>query len=182
MAKTKSKKKAKKRAGKKVRRAAAKSAAKGKGGAKSKKGDARGKSAGKKKKADALKPKAIKTGKGMSPAEVGAELVRMFNAGQFAEIEERFWSPKITSIEGAGVSMAWEGRKAVRAKNEEWMADHVIHGGSAEGPYVGATGFAVKFSMDVETKSTGERMQMSEIGVYTVKNGKITTEEFMYGV
>jgi hypothetical protein len=36
--------------------------------------------------------------------------------------------------------------------------------------------------MDVETKSTGKRETMNEVGVYTVQNGKIIREEFMYGV
>lgn len=150
-----------------------------------KKAEKSGASSGKKKngkKKDALAPKAVKTGKGLTPAEVGADLVRMFNAGQWAEIEDKHWSPKITSIEGVGVAQAWSGRKAVRAKGKEWEADHTIHSAKAEGPFVGATGFAVKYHMDVETKSTGERIAMSEVGVYTIKNGKIVQEEFMYGM
>ena len=51
----------------------------------------------------------------------------------------------------------------------------------AEGPYVGATGFSVKFRMDIKDNSTGRRTIMEEIGVYTVFNGKIIQEEFMYG-
>lgn len=136
---------------------------------------------GGKKSAKAPAPKAIKTGKGAGPMEVGTELVRMFNAGQFAEIEEKFWAPKVRSIEGHGVALAWDGRKAVRAKNNEWMSTHRIHGASAEGPFVGATGFAVKFRMDVEDTANGQRMNMNEVGVYTIKNGKIVQEEFMYG-
>jgi hypothetical protein len=131
---------------------------------------------------DALAPIAVDTGKGASAAEIGTQLVEMFNKGQFTEIEDKFWNKKeIASIEGVGVGMAWIGVKAVRAKNEAWMADHQIHGGSAEGPYVGSTGFAVRFKMDVTTKSTGERMVMDEIGVYSIEDGKIVCEEFMYG-
>lgn len=134
----------------------------------------------KKAKASVTAPKAVKTGSGLSPLEVGKDLVSMFNSGKLGEIEAKHWSPKIVSVEGVGVSMAWSGKAAVEAKNQGWMMDHVIHGASAEGPYVGATGFAVKFRMDVETKSTGERTTMEEIGVYTVQNGKIVREEFMY--
>jgi hypothetical protein len=131
---------------------------------------------------DPLAPLAVDTGKGLSAAEIGAQLVAMFNQGQFTEIEDKFWNKKeIASIEGVGVGLAWIGVKAVRAKNEQWMADHEIHGGSAEGPYVGSTGFAVRFKMDVTTKSTDERAIMDEIGVYTVEDGKIVCEEFMYG-
>lgn len=135
-----------------------------------------------KKKAKKLAPVAVKTGKGATPLEVGTQLVKMFNEGKFEEIEKMFWSPKITSIEGVGVGMAWTGRKAVEAKNAAWMSTHKIHGATAEGPYVGSTGFAVKLQMDVEDTATNKRMTMNEIGVYTIKGGKIVQEEFMYGM
>lgn len=125
-------------------------------------------------------PVTIRTGRGASPMEIGADLVTMFNRGQFKEVEEKHWSPDIESVEGFGVSQAWRGRKAVEAKNAWWSQDHVMHGASAEGPYVGATGFSVKFRIDVETRSTGQRETMEEIGVYTVENGRIVREEFMY--
>jgi hypothetical protein len=129
-----------------------------------------------------LAPVPISTGKGASAMEIGTNLVRMFNSGDAmtGAIEKAYWSPKVVSIEGMGVSMGWHGAKAARAKGEEWMKDNVIHSASAEGPYVGATGFAVKFTMDVETKSTGKRQTMVEVGVYSVLKGKIVQEEFMY--
>ncbi|MFM9958148.1 MAG: SnoaL-like domain-containing protein [Phycisphaerales bacterium] len=129
-----------------------------------------------------MMPVPISTGGGADPMEVGTNLVRMFNSGQMAggEIEKKYWSPKIVSIEGVGVSMGWHGAKAATAKGEEWMMDNIIHSASAEGPYVGATGFAVKYTMDVETKSTGQRKTMVEVGVYSVLKGKIVQEEFMY--
>lgn len=129
-------------------------------------------------------PTPVLTGKGPSPAELGKRLVEMFNQGQFAEIENLMWSPKIESIEGAtpaGPGMMWSGAKSVRAKGEHWMSQHTIHGASAEGPFVGATGFAVRFKMDVEVKASGHRMLFDEVGVYTIKDGKIVREEFMYG-
>jgi hypothetical protein len=49
------------------------------------------------------------------------------------------------------------------------------------GPWVGATGFAVRYAIDVTQKSTGQRHQMEEIAVYTVKDGKIVREEFHFG-
>jgi hypothetical protein len=125
--------------------------------------------------------KPVKTGRGLTPRDLGRDLVDLFNRGQFEEVEKRLWSPKIVSVEGEGVAMAWSGRRAVNAKNSGWMASHTMHGASAEGPYVGASGFAVKFRMDIEAKETGERTMMEEVGVYTVQNGKIVREEFMYG-
>ncbi len=132
------------------------------------------------KQAKKLEGKPVKTGKGETPAEVAAELVRMFNDGQWSEIEEKFWSPKITSVEGVGVAKAWKGRKAVDAKNKAWLDTHTIHSARAEGPFVGASGFAVRYSMEIEDKGNGQRTKMEEVGVYEVKDGKIVREEFMY--
>lgn len=125
-------------------------------------------------------PAPVSTGSGPSPMEIGQDLVTMFNAGQLAEIEKKWWSPRITSVEGVGVALAWSGREAVEEKNRRWMETHRLHGASAEGPYVGATGFAVKYRLDVEDTTTGKREMMEEVGVYTVEDGKIVREEFMY--
>lgn len=147
---------------------------------KSKKPAARGAS-GKKPAKKAATVRAVKTGPGPGPGEIGRALVEMFNRGQWTEIEDRFWSPGIVSCEGEGVAMEWVGRNAVRQKGEQWYAENQVHGASAEGPYVGASGFAVRFRMDVENRANGQRTLMEEVGVYEVKNGKIVREEFMYG-
>ncbi|MGO9683147.1 MAG: SnoaL-like domain-containing protein [Beijerinckiaceae bacterium] len=34
--------------------------------------------------------------------------------------------------------------------------------------------------MDVTPKATGKRVKMDEVGVYSVKNGKIVAERFCY--
>lgn len=132
--------------------------------------------------AASLAPKPIKTGPGPSAMEIGQAVVASVNKGMGdMKLWDAFWSPAIESIEGLGAEMVWTGRKAMEAKGEQWMSTHTIHGASAEGPYVGATGFAVKFRMDVTDTTTGKRELMEEVGVYTVKNGKVIREEFMYG-
>lgn len=122
----------------------------------------------------------VATGRGPSPAELGTQLVAAFNQGEGDAWIKRVWAPGIESIEGLGVGMGWRGLRAVEAKNAQWVDAHVLHGGSAEGPYVGSTGFAVRFRIDVEDKATGRRQIMEEIGVYAVRNGRIVREEFMY--
>lgn len=121
----------------------------------------------------------INTGGGASPAEIGADLVALFNAGKADEVDHKWWSDAIVSVEGDG--QAWGGRQAVVGKNEWWYSQHEILGGSAEGPFVGGSGFAVRFRMHVRVKQSGQEIHMDEVGVYTVKNGRIVREEFMYG-
>ncbi len=123
-------------------------------------------------------PKRISTGPGKTAEDIGKQLVNDFNRGKW-EVNTDLWSPKLVSIEGGG--MAWHGMKNVEAKAAAWNADNAIRGAVAEGPYVGSTGFAVKFRMDIEDRKSLKRTIMEEIGVYTVKNGKIVQEEFMYG-
>lgn len=125
-------------------------------------------------------PRPLGTGPGTSAREIGQAVCQSINTGQPDKpLWDSYWSKDVESIEGAG--MIWSGRPAMEAKCEEWMRTHTIHGCSAEGPFVGATGFAIKFKMDVTDTTTNQRMLFEEIGVYTVKNGKVVREEFMYG-
>jgi len=128
---------------------------------------------------DGMRP--VSTGTGASPMEVGSRLVTLFNAGQVAECEA-LWDSSIVSCEGVGVGLEWGGRRAVEAKNAEWSSKHTMLGGAAEGPFVGSTGFSVKFRLHVKVNETGAEMVMNEVGVYTVRDGKIVREEFMYGM
>jgi hypothetical protein len=130
--------------------------------------------------AKALAPKAVKTGKGAAPLEVAQSVVALLRAGGASEVEAKWLASGIESVEGVGASMAWKGKKAVQKKYRDWEADHEIHTMTVDGPWVGATGFAVRYAIDVTQKSTGQRSQMEEIAVYTVKNGKIVREEFHF--
>jgi SnoaL-like domain len=134
------------------------------------------------KKKVSLAPKPVKTGKGATPLEVAQEVADLIRSGASGEVEEKYHAAGIESVEGVGMSMAWSGKKAVLAKYRGWEADHEIHSMNVEGPWVGATGFALRFSLDATQKSTGQRNQMEEIAVYTVKNGKIVREEFHFRV
>jgi ketosteroid isomerase-like protein len=70
------------------------------------------------------------------------------------------------------------GKEAVAKKSEWWTANHEVHGGEVEGPYVNGDQFAVRFKMDITPKATGQRITMDEMGLYTVENGKIVAERF----
>lgn len=88
------------------------------------------------------------------------------------------------SVEAASMGempRAAEGLDAIRAKHAWWTANMEMHGGEVEGPYLFEPDrFAVRYTMDVTDKTSGERSQAAEIGVYTLKDGKIVREEFFY--
>jgi hypothetical protein len=124
-------------------------------------------------------PREISTGKGKSVAELASALMDHLRSGKpDTELWAAHFAPKFMSIEGIG--QGWKGVKAVKKKCDEWMAQHTIHSVNFEGPYVGATGFVVKFFMDITNNASGQRIAMTEVGVYTVEKGKVVQEEFMY--
>jgi len=138
------------------------------------------KRAAKKPAAKAAGPKPVKTGKGPSPLDVAQAVAGLARQGKLDQVEALWLAPGIVSVEGLGASMAWSGKRNVLAKYRAWEADHEIHGMEVGGPWVGATGFALQYKVDITQKSTGQRHQMEEIAVYTVQNGKIVREEFHF--
>lgn len=118
----------------------------------------------------------------MTTREVADEFARLCKANQFEEAGQRFWSDDIVSREAMEGDMAMlRGRAAVEGKSAWWYANHEVHGGTTEGPYVNGDQFVLRFTMDITPKSTGQRMQMDEMAVYTVRDGKVVEERFFYG-
>ena len=122
----------------------------------------------------------------MDTKQVAQRLVDLCREGKNAEAQATLYSPDIVSIEAyapPGMSAECKGLDAIRAKGEWWRANHEIHGAAAKGPYLLGDKFAVMFNFDITPKTgpgAGKRTMMEEVAVYTVKNGKIVREEFMY--
>ena len=112
---------------------------------------------------------------------VARELVEFCKAGQNMDAISKLYSPDVVSIEPndfEGMPAKMTGIDAIRKKNEWWYANFEVHGGEVEGPYVNGDQFAVKYAFDTTNKKTGERSQMTEIALYTVKDGKIVQDRF----
>jgi len=140
---------------------------------------AKGKEGKKAKGVKAAAPDKVKTGRGATPAEVAAGIVAMLREKTpESEIWDRWFSRKLVSIEGQ-MGLAWHGMPAVKSKSQEWYDQHVVHAMEVDGPFVGATGFGVRYSIEVEEKASGTRFQADELAFYTVRNGKVVQEEFM---
>jgi ketosteroid isomerase-like protein len=117
----------------------------------------------------------------MSAKDIATAFTNLLKAGDHEAAATKFNAPNIVSIEAMDGPMARvEGADAVHKKAEWWYANHTVHSISTQGPWVNGDQFAVSFDMDVTAKETGKRMQGQEIGLYTVKNGKIVEERFFY--
>lgn len=93
---------------------------------------------------------------------------------------QAYWADDIVSLEPTeGPMSRVEGREALLQKHAWWNENAEVHSSSTDGPYVFGDQFAVNYEMDVTLD--GERSQMKEVGLYTVKDGKIAEERFLYG-
>ena len=117
----------------------------------------------------------------MTNQELAQAFTDMLKSGKHEEAGRAYWSDDIVSMEPMEGDMAvLKGRKAVDGKGAWWYANHEVHSVVTEGPYVHGDQFAVRFSMDVTPKG-GKRVKMDEVGLYTVKGGKIVEERFFFG-
>lgn len=121
----------------------------------------------------------------MSALEVGQKLVGLCQQGKGMEAIETLYADDIVSIEAQDMPQMparMEGIEAIKGKNQWWYENHEVHSMVATGPFCGnrPDQFAVEFEIDVTSKADGERSQMREVGLYTVRDGKVAQEEFLY--
>jgi hypothetical protein len=122
----------------------------------------------------------------MGALEVGKVMIDLVSTGPEGEAEfvSKYYSKDIVSIEGGGsdeMPARLEGIEAIQGKRTWWYENNEVHGTGVEGPYVGhrEDQFVIKFILDT-TPTDGERMQMKEVGIFTVKDDKIVQEEYLY--
>jgi len=119
----------------------------------------------------------------MTTAELAREFTALLKENRHHEAAAKFNAPDIVSIEAMdGPMREVRGADAVKAKSDWWFANHEVHGGTVDGPWPNGNQFLVRFTIDVTPKATGQRMQMEEFGLYTVRDGRIVEERFFYAM
>lgn len=117
----------------------------------------------------------------MSIRTVAKQFVEMCNQGKNFDVMRTMYAPDIVSVEGDGKET--HGQASVIKKSENWASDKEINGETVAGPFFNGANpdqFAVYFSFEVTPRTTGKRITVTEVGIYTVKNDKITREQFFY--
>ena len=119
-----------------------------------------------------------------STAAVADELVSFCRVGKNLDAINHLYSPDIVSVESMGneqMPREMKGIDAIMQKNKWWGKNNTVHSASVEGPFIGDNDkFAVYYNFDVTSKQTGQRNQMEEMALYTVKDGKVVREQFFY--
>lgn len=119
--------------------------------------------------------------------DLGKKLVALCQQGKNQEAIDTLYADNVVSIEAMempGMPARTEGLAAVKARKKAFYDNSTVHSSTCEGPWPHGDRFIVTFSIDMTAKAgpmAGQRMQMKEAALFTVKNGKITQEEFFYG-
>jgi len=118
----------------------------------------------------------------MNTQEIAKKLVELCRKGEWMQAINGLYAKDIVSVEARGMdgeSPEKRGIDQVRGKTEWWLQNMEMHSVKIGGPFVANDRFVVQYDIDVTDKNLKKRMQMSEVGIYTVKDGKVAREKFL---
>lgn len=117
----------------------------------------------------------------MNTNQIAQRLVALCREGKWEAAQKELFADNAVSIEqepSPAFEKETKGLKAIVEKGKKFDAMvEKLHSLSVSEPIVAGDAFACTMSMDVTMKGQ-PRMQMSEICVYDVKDGKIVSEQF----
>ncbi|MFD0799566.1 SnoaL-like domain-containing protein [Maribacter chungangensis] len=120
----------------------------------------------------------------MTTEEVARNLVRFCKEGKYPEAYD-LYADDAVSMEMEGMAFGnqiTKGKANILEEFVQWQNNiQEMHGGSVGEPMVAGNHFVVPMTSDVTFKEGG-RMQMEELCVYEVANGKIKKAQFFYEV
>ena len=115
----------------------------------------------------------------MDTKDVAKKVVELVRKQAWYEALDKLYDDNIVSVEADPGAPETRGKEGVRGKIDWWVNAMEIHSFEASEPFVANDRFVVQYDAEVTEKESKKRRQMSEVGVYTVKNGKIVREEFL---
>jgi ketosteroid isomerase-like protein len=118
----------------------------------------------------------------MNTEEVATKLVEYCRKGEWMKAVDDLYAKDIVSVEARemeNMPTEMRGIDQVHGKTEWWEKNMQVHSAKVTGPFVARDTFVVQFDVDVTDKASNKRMQMSEVGIYKVKDGKVAREEFL---
>ena len=117
----------------------------------------------------------------MNATDIAKDFTAMLKNGHHQQAAAKYNSDAIVSYEAMEGPMAvCKGKDEVNKKSEWWYANHEVHSSTAAGPFVNGDQFVVHFAIDVTAKQSGQRMNIEEVGIYKIADGKIVEERFCY--
>jgi ketosteroid isomerase-like protein len=122
------------------------------------------------------------TTKTMTTVEIAERLVELCKKGDFEGAQKELFAEDAVSIEPHGTpdfEKESKGLDAILEKGKKWnsMVEE-FHDSKVSEPLIADSSFAVTMTMSVTMKGR-DRMDMTELCIYHVKDGKIISEQFL---
>jgi predicted ester cyclase len=123
----------------------------------------------------------------LATQKVAQRLHELVSTGQNEQAIQELYADNarhVEAMEMPGCPRITEGRNNLVEKARQFAKATTVHSASCAAPIVNGDQFVCQMSLDCTNNDgpfAGHRMQMSEIALYTVKNGKITEGKFFYG-
>jgi hypothetical protein len=112
----------------------------------------------------------------MSTGEVAKKVVELVRKQAWYDALD-LYDDNIVSVEATAPET--RGKEGVRGKIDWWASAMEVHSFKAGEPFVAHDRFVVQYDADVTDKQSKQRRKLTEVGVYTIKDGKIVREEFL---
>jgi len=118
----------------------------------------------------------------MTTQEVANRLVELCRTGQHEQAVRELYAPDIVSVEPEGMpDRIANGLEAIAAKSAKFESMiEKFNSSSVSDPIVAENFFSCAMYMNVNMKGVPVAIDMDEVCLYTVSNGKIVREEFFY--
>jgi hypothetical protein len=122
----------------------------------------------------------------LATQKVAKRLTDLCNSGKNLEAMRDLYADNVRHIEAMempGCPRITEGKATLIEKGEKFAKTTTIHGTSCTDPLINGDQFTCTMTLDCTSSEgpfAGQRMNMSETCLYTVKNGKITEGKFFY--
>ena len=117
----------------------------------------------------------------MTTTQIAERLAGLCEKGDFETAQQELYADDVISIEPMATpdyEKETKGKDAVFAKIKKFDASvEESYGNKVSAPLITANAFAFTLTMDLKMKGK-DRMQMAEICVYEVKDGKVVSEQF----
>ena len=109
-------------------------------------------------------------------------MAELFKENKWQQVQDELYAENAVSIEpphAQGLQTV-EGLAAIKQKGEQFQSMiEAMHGGWVSDLIVGGNFITCAMGMDVTMKGMG-RMEMNEVCVYEVKDGKVVREQFFF--
>lgn len=117
----------------------------------------------------------------MTTQQIANRLVEFCRKGDFESAQKELFSEEAVSIEPYATpafEKETKGLEAILEKGKKWSSMvQETHGITVSEPLIASNSFACTMRMEVTMKEKGH-MDMTELCVYEVKDGKIISEQF----